>query len=202
MKLRTYAGFMPLYTRSHTAKLGIIPIFISFLCPLVFLEPFSFNVEKHAITVRWKGVQSEGWEQSDWGHICSRTLAPMLRLVLTLSLALLCVWRSDFNAETRFSRLRHDSAYKLSCGLARSLANHRHTLKLVPLHLSLKLFQLWSIPWNIKGLCSAGIFSSSTAWEVTTSAKNRNCVLIHLPTLFNGWVMIAQSTLLSVPKLC
>lgn len=38
-KKRLNAGFVALPPRSHTAKLGILPVLISFLCPFDFLQP-------------------------------------------------------------------------------------------------------------------------------------------------------------------
>lgn len=72
-------------------------------------------------------------------------LLPQL-LNLTLSLALLCVRKSDLNVKTQFPQqtIGNDIACSLSTTChedERSLANHRLTLKLVPLHLLLKLFQ-------------------------------------------------------------
>lgn len=139
---------------------------------------------------------------AEWlGHICSRTLAPMLRLVLTLSLALLCVWQSDFNAETQFSRLRNDSAYKLSCGLARSLANPQTHIKISPLAFVSETLPTLkhSMKYPRPLLCRNFLFQYRLGSHYLS--QEQKCVLIRLPTLFNGWVMIAQSTLLSVPKL-
>lgn len=146
-------------------------------------------VERHATIIRWKGVSWRAGKRAGEGRSTAEPLAQMLSLFLTLPLTLLCVWESDLNAETRFPQrnMRNDIAHlcELSWGLTQSLANRRHTLKLVPLHLPLKLLQLRVNPWNTKGLCSAGIFSSSTTRDIANLAKNANG-LIHLPALFKG----------------
>ena len=76
----------------------------------------------------------------------------------------------------------------------RSLAHHRHTLKLVPLHLLLKLLQGRVISRNIKGplLCRTLLSQSHLESDYLSVNSFANSV---------QWVIIAQSVIPNVPKL-
>ena len=125
----TYGWRQTFIQRSHTAKLGPVPLLLSFPCPS---EAVRFHVKKL--------LQSDekvfGWRAGKGvgeGGFSAQLLAQIPSPILTVSLALMRVSESDFKAATRLPQLntRHDTAYlyELSRGLTQSLAHHRHALK-------------------------------------------------------------------------
>lgn len=170
---------------------------------LSFSRRFLFNVEKHAFTIRWKGVQLEGWAKGRWGQICGRASGSDIEsnpdcLLQVCSAKWLPCWDSVSSTDNwkwccmPLSTSLHEDG--------RSLAHHRHTSKLVPLHLLLKLLQGRVISRNIKGRLLRRTFLSQFHLESGYPSQEwQLCVNSFANSV--QWVIIAQSVIPNVPKL-